>query len=170
MGKIITHNFYTNIVKPRAGPPLTFGHSQILRFPVAAATAAITPRIFAKFENDQFDHLHVITGLNRSGKFMASANNVVRVYLISNSDQWSETFLGEYVTAGEGSIFRYEVPAAALAGFDADGELTLKITSRFDRLGKVFEDFVYINHIGIYPSFIFLKNAVEYLEISKVDE
>jgi len=171
MGRLrsLTHNFYTNILKP-SGPALTFGHSQILAFPSALARQPFSVRIFAKFENDEFDHLHIITGLSRSDRFAPAALNKIRVDLISNSPQWTEALLGDFETNLEQSKFTYEIPTSSLPGFDADGELTLKITSECERLGKRYKSAVYVNHLGIYPSFIFLKSAVEYLEISKVDE
>ena len=51
-----------------------------------------------------------------------------------------------------------------------DGDTTLMIEGVAIRSGVTYRDRIYVNHLGVYDSIIRLRNAVDFLDITKLDE
>lgn len=51
-----------------------------------------------------------------------------------------------------------------------DGGPTMMVEVNILRLGEIYKERIYINHLGIYDSFFRLKQEVEFLDVTKLDE
>jgi hypothetical protein len=105
----------------------------------------------------------------KSAKTIASCT--FRIYSVNVDNTWAETLL--VTVAGSnvgGNKFSASTPESSLAPTALTGELTYKMEVELTRLGKTYTDAFYFNHVGIYDSFIRLKNDVEFLDITKLDE
>jgi hypothetical protein len=138
---------------------------------------ATTPRdyilnLWAKFAQVDFDGIHIKSYLDKDSDIMQAANYTFSVYLISTTDNWAETFVitkpGSSI--GDGSVKCHVTAADFPSTVDLDGELTLAIVANCTRQGRKYRKKIYVNHLGVYDSIVRLRNDVEYLDITKLDE
>lgn len=93
-----------------------------------------------------------------------------KFYKITNPN-WSETLI--YSTPGtmlSNSHFYVNVPLNLLPTVDFEGGDVFMVEATIIRLGKTYRDRVYVNHLGVYDSIIRLRNEVEFLDVTKLDE
>ena len=84
---------------------------------------------------------------------------------------WTETL--EATVAGVMSYNTYffaDVLDSTIPGIDLSGGDTMMVEATVTRLGETYRDRVYVNHLGIYDSHLRLKNKVQFLELTKLDE
>jgi hypothetical protein len=128
-------------------------------------------RIWAKFNASAFDGIQMIAWLEDKDKEVTStASCEFKVYYI-DTNNWNQTLI--FTGSGTASGTRWVAsPNQAALGLnnDLDGERTLMIEASLTRWGDTYKNTVYVNHLGIYDSFIRLKNDVEFLDITKLDE
>lgn len=93
--------------------------------------------------------------------------NFYKVVSPNWSDQLVHTASG---TALPNSYFFLDVPLTTFSTINFDGGETLMIEAIITRLSSTYRDRVYINHLGIYDSFLRLKSKVTFLELTKLDE
>jgi hypothetical protein len=82
------------------------------------------------------------------------------------TDQLEQTVAG--VVQSHNGYFAAEIDLSTIP-FVFDGRTTLMIESRLTRLGRVFRDRIYVNHVGVYDSLVRLRRETEYLDITKLD-
>jgi len=127
-------------------------------------------KAWLRFNSDTFDGVQLVGSLVRGKDTKAIAGCTFKVYSIDLSNSWVETLRTTVSgTAISGNRFSASVLESALAPADLTGEITYKIEVDITRLGKTYSDVFYFNHLGIYDSFIRLKNDVEFLDITKKD-
>ncbi len=126
--------------------------------------------LWAKFETQNFNGIQLITYLERNGEKLSVGNCVFQIYSISTDTNWSETLLTTISgTANNGRLIA-SVPQSSLNPTELDGEITLAIKCTLNRQGKTFTKKIYLNHLGVYDSIFRLRQDVEFLDITKVDE
>jgi hypothetical protein len=174
---MLTNNHYVQPLK------LSFNNKKVIT-PNAAYNSIITKVSFEKptnkdfkvkawmrFNSDTFDGVQMIGSLFRGRSTKTIASCTFRIYSVNVDNTWAETLL---VTATGsdvgGNKFSASTPESSLAPTALTGELTYKMEVELTRLGKTYTDAFYFNHIGIYDSFIRLKNDVEFLDVTKLDE
>lgn len=127
-------------------------------------------KAWLRFNSDTFDGVQLVGSLVRGKDTKKIAGCTFKVYSIDLSNSWVETLRTTVSgTAISGNRFSASVLESALAPADLTGEITYKIEVDITRLGKTYSDVFYFNHLGIYDSFIRLKNDVEFLDITKKD-
>lgn len=127
-------------------------------------------KAWLRFNSDTFDGVQLVGSLVRGKDTKTIAGCTFKVYSIDLSNSWVETLRTTVSgTAISGNRFSASVLESALAPADLTGEITYKIEVDITRLGKTYSDVFYFNHLGIYDSFIRLKNDVEFLDITKKD-
>jgi hypothetical protein len=138
---------------------------------------ATTPRDYslvtwAKFAQDDFDGIHIKAYIEKDSIVMQGANYQFSVYLVSPTNNWAETFVitkpGSFLPDGSSTcyVLQSEFPSSV----DLDGELTLAVVVTCKRQGRNYRKKIYVNHLGVYDSIVRLRNDVEYLDITKLDE
>lgn len=129
-------------------------------------------KIAAEFDTEDLDSVRFTAYLYNpnSGAIASGATCSFSVFKVS-SPGWSDvpvtTFSG---TLLGNSYFYADLSLSSLLPFDLDGSQTMMIEATITRLSYAFRDRIYINHLGIYDSFLRLKQDVEFLDITKLDE
>lgn len=82
-------------------------------------------------------------------------------------DQLITTLTGDLQS---NSYYFKDINVSSLTGTSLDGDTTLMIEGIATRLGVIYRDRIYINHLGVYDSIIQLKKAIDFLDITKQDE
>lgn len=138
----------------------------------ALSTSDLELKIAAQFNIDNFDGIKVIAYLYeaKTGNVASLGTCTFTVYEII-SPNWQDSVIDTFsATLLPNSYMYKEITEADLAGLFLDGSTTLMIEATGIRLGSVFRNRIYLNHLGIYDSFFRLKQDVEWLDISKLDE
>lgn len=127
-------------------------------------------KAWLRFNSSTCDGIQLVGSLVRGKDTKTIAGCTFKVYSIDLTDSWVETLRTTVAgTSISGNRFSASVLEAALAPADLTGEITYKIEVEVTRLGKTYSDVFYFNHLGIYDSFIRLKNDLEFLDITKKD-
>lgn len=129
-------------------------------------------KVAAEFDTSDFDGMRIAAYLydTLNAGIDAAGSVVFNIYVVSGP-QWVETL----VTTVNGTVqpnnyFFADVPASSLGSIDLDGDPTIMIEAVVTRLSTVYRDRIYVNQLGIYDSFFRLKQEVEFLDITKLDE
>lgn len=135
------------------------------------STSTLTVKIAARYNDDTFNNIQIIGYLYDATN--ASVANVgsctFNIYRVVPPD-WTE----EYITTLNGvqiynNYFYVNPTTASLAPVVFYGGDTIMIEAVMDRLGVIYRDRVYFNHIGIYENVTMLRSDVEFLDITKKD-
>lgn len=135
------------------------------------STSVLTVKLAAKFDATTFNNINLTAYLYDATKASpaTAATCVFKVYKVVDP-QWSEVEL--FTSSGTlltNSHF-YANPVLSTFGLDFQGGDTLMVEATLTRLGITYRDRVYVNHLGVYDSVVRLKQDVEWLDISKLDE
>lgn len=133
------------------------------------------PKIAAEFDNSDRDSIRVIGYLynTTSGTVDNASTCEFKIFRVATtlSPKWDDVPL--YTVFGvqeSNSYFFSDIDLSDLPGADLDGDTTLMVEVLITRLGRTYRDRLYINHLGVYDSIIRLRQDVEWLDISKLDE
>jgi hypothetical protein len=122
----------------------------------------------AKFDTIDFDGIHLVAELSRGPQALQIGSGTFDIYSISLDGTWSETFLSTVSGSVVDSRITAVVPQSALP--ELDGEVTLCIKCSINRQSDTYTKKIYVNHLGTYDSIVRLRQDVEFLDITKVDE
>jgi hypothetical protein len=137
-----------------------------------SSTSDLRIKIAAQFNTDDFDGIKIIAYLyeSQTGSVSSLGSCSFNVYKVVSPD-WEDVLIGSFAAAALPSSYYYkQLSTVDLLGLSLDGETSIMIEATGIRLGQVYRDRIYVNHLGIYDSFDRLKKEVEWLDISKVDE
>jgi hypothetical protein len=138
----------------------------------ALSNTSLSVKIAARFDDDTFSNIKVVGYLYDS--VTASVMNAATCsFTISkvNLPSWSESVVTTLSGSQLPNSYYYINPTtASLTGVNLSGGDTLMIEATIVRLGNTYRDRIYVNHLGIYDSFIRLKHQVEFLDLTKLDE
>jgi hypothetical protein len=126
--------------------------------------------LWAKFETQNFDGIQLITYLEKDSEILAIGSCVFQVYSVSTDSNWSETLITTVNGTFNGNRLVASIPQSSLNPLELDGEITLAIKCTITRQDKTFTKKIYVNHLGVYDSIFRLRQDVEFLDITKVDE
>ena len=121
-----------------------------------------------KFNTVDFDGIHIVAELSRESQALQIGSGTFDIYSISLDGTWTETFLSTFSGSVVGSRITAVVPQSALP--ELDGEVTLAIKCSINRQKDIYVKKIYVNHLGTYDSIVRLRQDVEFLDITKVDE
>lgn len=134
-------------------------------------TSTLIPKIHAKFNTDTLDNIQ-LTGYLYDAKNAGVGNAAscsFKIYKIESPD-WTETLITTISGTKLSNNYYYTNPTTNSLGLDFIGSDTIMIEATLTRLSETYRDRVYINHLGVYGSIVRLKQDVEWLDISKLDE
>lgn len=129
-------------------------------------------KISARFNDTTFNNIQLTAYLYepQNAAIATGATCTFKIFLIQPPD-WTEV----EITTINGSVlpnsYFYANPSlVSLAPADFFGGDSIMIEATIVRLGVVYRDRVYMNHLGIYDNVTRLRQDVEWLDISKLDE
>jgi len=129
-------------------------------------------KIAAEFDKLNLDSIYFTSYLynQRTGNVDNASSCLLNVYKVTNPN-WSESIIyTASVPILPNQHFYVDVPLASLAGVDFEGGDVLLIESTIVRLGVTYRDRQYVNHLGVYDSILRLRQDIEFLDITKLDE
>lgn len=136
---------------------------------LSTSTQAI--KIAAKFNEDTFNNIQMVAYLydSKNMSVASSANCVFKIYKISGPD-WTETFLNSINGTLLSNNYFYANPLlSSLPAIDFVGGESIMVEVSVVRLGIVYRDRAYFNHLGIYDNVTRLRQDVEFLDVTKKD-
>lgn len=146
---------------------------QFLFGPGSAFTSSISNlKVAAEFNKNTFDSIRFAAYLYNpvSGTVSNTATVTFNVYLITGP-QWTEQLVASFSGIQTyNNYFFSDVNTSALSAVDFFGGDTIMVEAVATRLTETYRDRIYINHLGIYDNVTRLRQDVEFLDISKVDE
>lgn len=125
---------------------------------------------WAKFDANNFDGIFVFASLLKNSKNISGANCNFSIYSVALDGTWAETFVVSKSGTLSGDKYIAHITQSDLDPLELDGERTFAIEVSISRLGKTYTNKIYINHLGIYENVLRLRQDVEFLDITKVDE
>lgn len=129
-------------------------------------------KLAAEFDVSDFNSIRMIGYLYNpiTGSTDNASSCEFKVYKVTQP-QWYDTFVATFSgTQIPNSYFFVDVPLASLPSIDFDGGDTIMIDAIVTRLGETYRDRIYVNHLGIYDNVFRLRQDVEYLDLTKMDE
>lgn len=129
-------------------------------------------KIAARFDDTTFDKIKVTAYLydTQNASIANAANCSFKIYKVNTPD-WTETLITTLSGSQLPNSYYYINPTiSSLTGVNLDGGDTLMFEATIVRSGTTYRDRVYVNHMGIYDSFIRLKHQVQFLDLTKQDE
>lgn len=145
---------------------------QILTNTKLVSNIPFVQNLWAKFATDNFEGIDCLYTLEKSDKILSTSDITFTIYSVDSSQSWQKTPLSSKLGTRlvDGTMVCRFTPSEIGSLIDVDGELTFAISIYTSRLKRNFNKLIYVNHLGVYDSIIRLKNKINYLEISKLDE
>lgn len=133
------------------------------------------PKIAVELDTSDLDSIRVVGYLYNtvSGTVDNASTCTFKVFRVSNelSPKWNDILIHTEVGVQEpNSYFLVDIPLSNLPGTQLDGDTTLMIEVLIVRSGRSYRDRLYVNHLGVYDSIVRLRQDVEWLDLSKLDE
>lgn len=126
----------------------------------------------ARFNDTTFNHIQLIAYLYdpKNASIASSVSPSFKLYKVQ-SPTWTETLIATESAILLASNYWYNnLDLTTIPTFNFDGGDTLMVEATLIRSGVVYRDRIYVNHLGIYDSFVRLKQEVDFLDITKLDE
>lgn len=129
-------------------------------------------KIAAEFNQSSFDGIRVTSYLYNpsTGGVDSSASCTFKVYVVRSPD-WQDVPVADFIgTQLPNQYYFRSILASEISSIDLFGGDTVMIEAVVTRLGETYRDRIYVNHLGIYDNVTRLRQDVEWLDISKLDE
>jgi hypothetical protein len=129
-------------------------------------------RMGVEFDKDSLDKLYTTAYLYNpvTGNVDNAATCSIRIYSVSNPS-WSDTVIFNGTAAIlPNQHFYLEIPLSSIPTVSLEGGDTILIEATIVRSGTTYRDRMYVNHLGSYDSILRLRNDVDFLDITKLDE
>lgn len=129
-------------------------------------------KIGAEFDAESFDGIRLTSYLYNTvtGNVDSAGTCTFNVYVV-RGPEWNDVLVNSFSgTIGINSHFFKKVLDTQLPGVDLFGADTLMIESVVTRLSDTYRERLYVNHLGVYANITQVRQDVDFLEITKVDE
>lgn len=129
-------------------------------------------KLAAEFDTDDFSSVRLVAYLfNTVGGTVDSAGTCTFSISRVTTPVWTDTLIHTVVGVVQfNSYWFVDVDLTSISSANLDGDTTLMIEAVMTRLGETYRDRIYVNHLGVYDSIIRLRNDVDFLDITKLDE
>lgn len=128
-------------------------------------------KLAGKFNTDTFNSIQFIAYLyDQKNNLVANSSDCVfKIFSIKTPD-WTETLIGTFNgTLLSNNYFYINENLSNFPTVSLDSEDSLMVEVSMTRLGVVYRDRVYINHLGVFSSITQLRQNVDFLNITKQD-
>jgi hypothetical protein len=129
----------------------------------------ISANLHAAFESENFDGFKIIAWLATTDLPVSGSLDVFKVYTV-NINTWAKTLVVTKAAVQSGASFTCSVTSADLGANEYTGAEVYFIEATITRRRKTYKVGKYFNHLGIYDSWFRLKQDVDFLDITKLDE
>jgi hypothetical protein len=136
------------------------------------STSTQTLKLAAEFNQGSFDGIRLTAYLYnpRTGSVDSSSSCTFRVHVV-RAPNWQDVLVDSFAGATTPNQYYFkQVLSSELPGVDLFGGDTLMIEAVVTRLGETYRDRVYVNHLGVYDNITRVRQDVEFLDITKLDE
>lgn len=170
--KIIQHHKFVNPLKMGQDNVLSMNHTNIVPLTRnrTKLKSLVEPRLWVKFDSDTFDGIHILGFLADRENEISSTNCNFVINSVSNDGVWAESLVASGAGIPNGTRFTLSVPSSSFGSLSLDSETTLSVTMTIERQGLQYKKKIFVNHLGVYESVFKLRQDVEFLDITKVDE
>ena len=132
-------------------------------------------KLAAQFDTSTLDDIRIIGYLYNptTGAIDNSSGVTFNIYKVEDitTPKWNDNLLITLSGVLQTNNYYFvDVNLSALLGTNLDGDTTLMIEAVGTRLMQTYRDRIYINHLGVYNSVVQLRNEVEFLDLTKLDE
>ena len=126
-------------------------------------------QLHAKFNSDIIDGFKIRASLLKNGESVSCLISSFNIY-ITNNDTYVTTFIGSVPAVTNGLGFEANVDQTFLGSNETTGAETYFIECEVLRKRTKYKKSIYFNHIGVFDSIFRLRNQVQFLDLTKVDE
>lgn len=129
-------------------------------------------KLSARFDDDTFNNIKIIGYLydSKNNTVANSATCTFKIFKINNPT-WTETLITTLNGTQLFNNYFYVNPVlSTLTPLDFFGGDSIMIEATITRLNETYRERIYVNHLGIFDNVFRLRQDVEFLDISKVDE
>jgi hypothetical protein len=132
-------------------------------------------KLGAEFNTQTLDKIRVVAYLYNpiTGNVDNASSCTFKIYKVEDlvSPRWNDNLA--YTVSGiqqPNQYFFQEIDLTSIPSVSLDGENTILLEASVTRLNVTYRDRLYINHLGVYSSIIKLRQDVDFLDITKLDE
>lgn len=173
--KNLTNNHYVNVFKSGVSALFSYScsYNQVLQKVGSGLSPTYSLNLWARYNHDNFDQIEVIcVGESTTGKQTAISNVSFTLGFVEIDNTWTSTnVITKPGILDVDNSFKQSFTLADIASvFEIDGEKTIYVDAKATRLGRQLKRRFYFNDIGLYESFLKLKNKVNFLDLTKLDE
>jgi hypothetical protein len=138
-------------------------------FPKTLAKKLIEIKLWAKFDESNFDGINIYATAQSMGRTVSISGIDFTVSYYSQDDEWNRTLVIQQAgTEFSTGRFRLNIPAASLPALI--GNYSFEVEAVAIRREKRIYAKNSFNHFGIYQMAIRNKNKIGFLEITKAEE
>lgn len=132
-------------------------------------------KIAAEFDTDNLSKIRMTAYLynTTNGTIDNASSCSFKIFRVEKlvDPRWNDNLVTNISgTQDSNSYYFADIDTSSITGANLDGDTTLMIEATIIRLGRSYKDRVYINHLGVYDSIVRLRQDVEWLDLSKLDE
>lgn len=132
-------------------------------------------KVAAQLDTTTLDKIRLIGYLYNPihGSIDSAASVQFKVYKVADvtTPKWDESLLTTINGVLQSNNYYFtDIAISTLTGTNLDGDTTLMIETVATRLGITYRDRIYVNHLGVYDSVVRLKQDIDFLSLTKVDE
>lgn len=132
-------------------------------------------KLAAQLDTNTLDKIRIIGYLYNPvfGSIDNAASITFKVYKVTDitTPKWDDQLITTLTGILQSNSYYFkDIDISALTGTSLDGDTTLMIEGTAIRLGVTYRDRIYANHLGVYSSVIQLRNDVDFLDVTKLDE
>lgn len=149
---------------------LTNNYSSVLFSKKHKGEEFISPKLTIQFDSNNLDGIHICGYLSKDFAVKTAASCSLNIYQISNDGLCTKTLITSVLGIESNKMFKKSLTSIELAPVELSGDVTLLIEATFLRRDKTFKKSIYVNHLGIFDSFFRLKQHVDFIDLTKVDE
>lgn len=132
-------------------------------------------KAWAQLDTNTLDDIRLVAYLYnpQTGSIDTTSSVQFNIYRVEDitTPRWNDLFITTVNGIEQSNnYFFQEINVSSLTGATMDGNTTLMIEIVAARLGVTYRDRIYVNHLGVYTSVVQLRNEVEFLDLTKLDE
>jgi hypothetical protein len=125
-------------------------------------------KIHAQFDSDLLDGIRIKAYVTNDIRTVPSVIPSISLYRVSMN--WSETLVATVIPSESNGIYTAYVDQLLLGSNELSGAETYAIYCIATIRQKKYRKKIYVNHLGIYDNVFRLRQDVDFIDITKVDE
>jgi hypothetical protein len=130
----------------------------------------IVTELFAKFNSETMNGFDVLAYLIKGNKKIEAIPEYLKIYRVNDGD-WDEVLIGSVnLTESNGYLFYAFVSTTFLGSNELSGAETYSAEVSFSLHGKLYRRKTYFNHLGCFDNIWRIRNQIDFIKVTKLDE